>query len=116
MGGDEFVIVLTDYPPEALQNKINLLAEAARTAGRDVLGEDLLSLSVGEASFPVDGADAEKLLAEADRRMYKSKQEHKALKATTSVWNLTRVENSTLEPATDNTAALPAAASSGPAR
>jgi diguanylate cyclase (GGDEF)-like protein/putative nucleotidyltransferase with HDIG domain len=116
MGGDEFVIVLTDYPPEVLQNKIDLLAEAARKAGRDVLGEDLLSLSVGEASFPVDGADAEKLLAEADRRMYKSKQEHKALKATTSVWNLTRVEDSTHEPAADNNAALPAAASSGPAR
>jgi len=35
-----------------------------------------LSLSVGCAIYPEDGVDAEKLLAEADRRMYMQKQEH----------------------------------------
>jgi GGDEF domain-containing protein len=35
-----------------------------------------LSLSVGCAIYPEDGVDEEKLLAEADRRMYIQKQEH----------------------------------------
>jgi GGDEF domain-containing protein len=43
-------------------------------------------LSVGCALFPDDGVDAEKLLAEADRRMYVQKQEHhKTLKPLGSV-------------------------------
>ena len=45
-------------------------------AGREVCGEGLLSLSMGVAIYPQDGADAEKLLAEADRRMYTEKQQH----------------------------------------
>ena len=31
-------------------------------------------MSVGVATYPEDGTDAEDLLAEADRRMYKSKR------------------------------------------
>ena len=46
MGGDEFVLVLTDSPEDVLQTKIARLAEAARLAGKSVLGEDLVSLSV----------------------------------------------------------------------
>ncbi len=38
---------------------------------RDLFAEKLLTASVGVANFPVDGSDAEQLLAEADRRMYK---------------------------------------------
>jgi len=34
-------------------------------------------MSVGEAFYPIDGDNAEELLATADRRMYKSKQHHK---------------------------------------
>jgi GGDEF domain-containing protein len=39
-------------------------------------GDDILSLSLGAAFYPVDGLDAEQLLAEADRRMYRAKQSH----------------------------------------
>jgi diguanylate cyclase (GGDEF)-like protein/putative nucleotidyltransferase with HDIG domain len=74
MGGDEFVIMLSGYPPEAVQVKIDLFAEIGRKAGFDVIGKDLLSMSIGHASYPTDGFDAEQLLAEADRRMYKAKQ------------------------------------------
>jgi GGDEF domain-containing protein len=35
---------------------------------------------VGCAVFPDDGSDAEKLLAEADRRMYLEKQQHQERK------------------------------------
>ena len=38
-------------------------------------------MSVGEAFYPDDGSDAEQLLAEADRRMYKSKHSNKAARS-----------------------------------
>ena len=47
-------------------------------AGREVCGEEIVSLSAGHATFPNDGADAEKLLAAADRKMYQVKQLHHA--------------------------------------
>jgi GGDEF domain-containing protein len=51
-----------------------------------VCGVEWLSLSVGCAIYPEDGVDAEKLLAEADRRMYLQKQEHhKILKVFTAL-------------------------------
>jgi diguanylate cyclase (GGDEF)-like protein/putative nucleotidyltransferase with HDIG domain len=77
MGGDEFVIVAPGLSTSAAEARGICLSELARTAGRDITGEDWLSLSVGCAIFPEDGADAEKLLAEADRRMYLQKQEHR---------------------------------------
>ncbi len=38
-----------------------------------------VSLSVGAASYPSDGSDADQILAEADRRMYKAKQARKQM-------------------------------------
>ncbi len=73
MGGDEFVIILAGCPPETLQARIDLFAEIGRVAGSDVIGRDMLSMSIGHACYPADGVDAEQLLAEADRRMYKMK-------------------------------------------
>ena len=74
MGGDEFVVLLAGHPPESVSAKIELFGEIARQAGVDTVGKDMLSMSVGQACYPGDGADAEQLLAEADRRMYKMKQ------------------------------------------
>jgi diguanylate cyclase (GGDEF)-like protein/putative nucleotidyltransferase with HDIG domain len=76
MGGDEFVIVAPGLNLAAATARGICLSEMATAAGREVCGEDLLSLSVGCAIFPEDGTDAEKLLAEADRRMYIEKQQH----------------------------------------
>ena len=45
----------------------------ARGAGWSVCNEACLSMAVGTAIYPFDGADAEVLLAEADRRMYNAK-------------------------------------------
>ena len=47
--------------------------QAVRDAGRGVCGADIITVSLGQAYYPVDGPDAEQLLAEADRRMYKAK-------------------------------------------
>ena len=77
MGGDEFVVLLSASDREAVYGRIPQLAQLARDAGWLATGSDLLSLSVGEAFYPEDGADAEQLLAEADRRMYKNKSFHK---------------------------------------
>jgi hypothetical protein len=80
MGGDEFVVVAPGLTQEAATKKAESLRELARQAGREVCNEDLLSLSVGQATFPADGSDAEALLAEADRRMYLEKQKQPARK------------------------------------
>jgi diguanylate cyclase (GGDEF)-like protein/putative nucleotidyltransferase with HDIG domain len=76
MGGDEFVIVVPGLTPENLEAKVSQFREIAREAGREICGEEVLSLSVGQAHFPGDGTDAEQLLAQADRRMYVAKQNH----------------------------------------
>jgi diguanylate cyclase (GGDEF)-like protein len=74
MGGDEFVIILPGADPDAVLTRLHQLETVARCAGLEVCGEDLISLSVGDAFFPEDGGDAEQLLALADRRMYKMKE------------------------------------------
>jgi diguanylate cyclase (GGDEF)-like protein/putative nucleotidyltransferase with HDIG domain len=76
MGGDEFVIVAPGMDPTTAQVRGVCLSELANAVGQEICGEDLLSLSVGCAVYPTDGVDAEKLLAEADRRMYMEKKKH----------------------------------------
>jgi diguanylate cyclase (GGDEF)-like protein/putative nucleotidyltransferase with HDIG domain len=80
MGGDEFVIVAPGLTAETATKKAESLRELARQAGAEVCGEDILSLSVGQAVYPSDGKDAEALLAEADRRMYIEKQQQPSRK------------------------------------
>ena len=77
MGGDEFVIVLPGLKLEDTPAKIARLQEIAVEAGIEVCGAQVLAMSIGLANYPEDGADVETLLAEADRRMYKEKQESK---------------------------------------
>jgi diguanylate cyclase (GGDEF)-like protein/putative nucleotidyltransferase with HDIG domain len=78
MGGDEFVITAPGLTPEAAQEKAERLNQAALESVRHVCGRDLITLSVGTAFCPEDGFDVERLLAEADRRMYSMKQSHHA--------------------------------------
>lgn len=76
MGGDEFVITAPGLTLEAAREKAEFLNQAAIEAGRKICGKDIISLSVGMSFCPDDGTDAERLLAEADRRMYSMKQIH----------------------------------------
>jgi diguanylate cyclase (GGDEF)-like protein/putative nucleotidyltransferase with HDIG domain len=73
MGGDEFVFVLRDFSDRALSNWTERMADIAMAAGRKATGEDILSISIGAANYPRHGTDAERLLGEADRRMYAMK-------------------------------------------
>ncbi len=113
MGGDEFVILLSGCPAETLQSRIDLFAEIGRMAGFDVIGKELLSMSIGHACYPMDGLDAEQLLAEADRRMYKVKRGPRTQRALRS--DLERLGNSvTTQPpllTRSDRRALPAASS-----
>ncbi len=81
MGGDEFVITAPGLTAEAAREKAERLNQAAVESGRHVCGRELITLSVGMAFCPEDGFDVERLLAEADRRMYSMKQVHHAAAA-----------------------------------
>ena len=73
MGGDEFVVLLPGMAEADVIAKIAHLNTVVGEAGRRVLPDSRLGLSIGQARFPVDGRTAEQLLAEADQRMYAAK-------------------------------------------
>lgn len=75
MGGDEFVVVATGLTEATARKKSLAVKDMARAAGREVCHADILSLSVGRATYPENGVVAEDLLAEADRRMYLEKEQ-----------------------------------------
>ncbi len=76
MGGDEFVMVIPGLDAESSIEKATRLNQFAVEAGFKIAGRNLVSLSVGTAFCPQDGFDVERLLAEADRRMYSVKKIH----------------------------------------
>lgn len=91
MGGDEFVLILPELSAEMARVRIRQIARMVESIGEQIGAEDGLGVSVGEAYYPADGVDAEDLLAEADRRMYKVKQEHKAEQVSKDLSSLTNV-------------------------
>src|SRR5215467_12131719 len=74
MGGDEFVVIAPGLTPEAAARKAEQMRDLVHRVGKEICNEDILSLSVGKSVYPDDGLDAEKLLSEADKRMYLQKQ------------------------------------------
>jgi diguanylate cyclase (GGDEF)-like protein/putative nucleotidyltransferase with HDIG domain len=77
MGGDEFVLIMPGMDESSLsKRKDKLYRLPADAAPLEDLG-----LSIGAAFFPADGEDAEQLLAEADRRMFREKQAHREARA-----------------------------------
>ena len=77
MGGDEFVIVMSGVDAIAAHQKSDELSRLVRRASMECLGEEMVSVSIGSANYPADGADAEDLLATADRDMYSVKSSHR---------------------------------------
>jgi diguanylate cyclase (GGDEF)-like protein/putative nucleotidyltransferase with HDIG domain len=81
MGGDEFVVLLPGVRPDDVEGKIAQFRAVVDQVCHNLFHEKLLSISIGVAHFMIDGNDAEQLLAEADRRMYKEKQTHHPARA-----------------------------------
>lgn len=74
IGGDEFVIVAPGLPPDAVEEIEERLQKMATDVGNAVCGQAVLSVSVGKASYPANGDDAETLLSAADHSMYRMKR------------------------------------------
>lgn len=81
-GGDEFALVLPEAGPEIANRVLSRIRE--RLAGETE--QPPLSASAGVAAFPEDGDTPEKLLAAADRALYRMKHG-----GVSSVQNLTRI-------------------------
>jgi diguanylate cyclase (GGDEF)-like protein/putative nucleotidyltransferase with HDIG domain len=78
IGGDEFAIVAPGMPAEAVAEMSERLQKTAADVGNEICAH-LLTLSLGQASYPSDGGDAETLLSAADQSMYKMKRSRSAL-------------------------------------
>ncbi|HVB47397.1 MAG TPA: EAL domain-containing protein [Burkholderiales bacterium] len=75
LGGDEFVVLLEDVPArdrlELVARKIvESMAQPMNVAGQELV----ISVSVGIATTPEDGADEHALLRNADLAMYRAKE------------------------------------------
>jgi diguanylate cyclase (GGDEF)-like protein len=75
LGGDEFVLLIEEHggPEEVMIVAQKILAMVERPVAVD-WREAAVSASVGIATFPEDGEDAETLLRNADTAMYQSKE------------------------------------------
>jgi diguanylate cyclase (GGDEF)-like protein/putative nucleotidyltransferase with HDIG domain len=78
-GGDEFVILLPECGRDEADQRGRTLQDAiARIVLEGYAGLRIpLRVSVGASVFPEDGDNYERLLAKADRRMYRDKAERK---------------------------------------
>lgn len=77
MGGDEFVLLVSGEDLDGLERRIESMRAVVQRCSDDLAEPVWVGLSAGVATFPDDGTDAEALLAEADRRMYKNKRARK---------------------------------------
>ena len=73
--GDEFIAVLPGVDKEGTVHTIRRIQEAVQSRTINVEGEQVarIGVSIGSATFPVDGRDPEDLLSVADRAMYENK-------------------------------------------
>ncbi|MEJ7562571.1 MAG: GGDEF domain-containing protein, partial [Ilumatobacteraceae bacterium] len=71
-GGDEFVVLLVGAGREVARRRATELCAAV--AGVSAPSGVTVSASAGVAVFPIDGADAESLVREADAEMYAVKR------------------------------------------
>jgi diguanylate cyclase (GGDEF)-like protein/putative nucleotidyltransferase with HDIG domain len=76
MGGDEFVVLISGAKQADAEQRVEEFRRVVSRIGTQY-SDKPLSASIGVAHFPSDGADAERLLAEADRLMYQEKRDRK---------------------------------------
>lgn len=75
LGGEEFLILLTDVDLQALYSRIAQLRHLTTLAGELLLPNDMhLQFSAGVATWPTDAENLPTLLDRADKRLYAAKQ------------------------------------------
>lgn len=76
LGGDEFTVILTDVtlPPHVATLTMEILDELARPFQLSE-AQASISASIGIAMYPGDGDSADELLRNADKAMYRAKEE-----------------------------------------
>jgi diguanylate cyclase (GGDEF)-like protein/putative nucleotidyltransferase with HDIG domain len=90
MGGDEFVLVMPGLTREELAARTARISSMITETARQIIGEEIIGISIGAVQAPEDGKDAETLLGEADRRMYQMKEERKELALSAQLARLSR--------------------------
>jgi diguanylate cyclase (GGDEF)-like protein/PAS domain S-box-containing protein len=76
MGGDEFVVILTEVDgEEQLQTAVRKLSNAIRSPFRLRDADYRVTASIGVAVYPDDALTEDELLQDADAAMYEAKQE-----------------------------------------
>ncbi len=78
IGGDEFVLLLAGVGPNEVGARIAQFRATVRATGQALCNEEVLDASFGAAFFPSEGVTSDVLLAAADQRMYRRKEEHKS--------------------------------------
>lgn len=79
-GGDEFVVLLAGCGRAEAEERCRRFQEAVGGIELESNGRSIpLSISAGASVFPGDGDTYERLLARADRRMYRNKAQRKKL-------------------------------------
>jgi diguanylate cyclase (GGDEF)-like protein len=78
-GGDEFVVLLASAGPAEAEERRRRIQEAVGAITVEAADGRRIELraSAGASSYPTDGLTYERLLARADRRMYKDKAHRK---------------------------------------
>jgi diguanylate cyclase (GGDEF)-like protein len=99
LGGDEFVVLLTEIAqPEDAAIAARRMLEAVGAPHQIDAHELHISTSIGVSLFPLDGADAETLIKNADTAMYQAKANgRKSYRFFEPEMNLRAVERRTIE-------------------
>ena len=76
-GGDEFIVVLPDTSRGVTRERANLICEYAKQFHLEYEGETLevVTLSLGVAIFPEDGATSSAILRAVDTALYRAKRD-----------------------------------------
>jgi diguanylate cyclase (GGDEF)-like protein/putative nucleotidyltransferase with HDIG domain len=90
MGGDEFVMVLPGLKRDDMVPRMERISSMVAEAACTVIGEEVIGISIGAVHAPEDGKDAEALLAEADKRMYRMKEQRKEARRQTQLSDFAR--------------------------
>ena len=79
-GGEEFAVIM----PQTEKEEALLVAERIRYSVRELLPrtwkrfpKDSITLTIGIATYPIDGTDRKELIRSADKALYRGKMEGK---------------------------------------